>query len=190
MTKKKSGFLTFLFYWIPGAGEMYMGFMKMGVSLMGLFWGIISLSVLTNTGYLILVDVIVWFYSFFHAHNLRAMDDEDFYALEDHYLIPVDTDREFWSRITIAKYRKLLAGILILFGVAVLWNTLLDLLYWALPEYIWEYVRSVSYFIPQLVLGIGIIAVGVLLIRGKKQELLMEEDRGDEHAGEADHSHS
>ncbi|MCI8376059.1 MAG: hypothetical protein HFI29_11585 [Lachnospiraceae bacterium] len=190
MTKKKSGFLTFLFSWIPGAGEMYMGFMKMGVSLMGLFWGIISLSVLTNTGYLILVDVIVWFYSFFHAHNLRAMDDEDFYALEDHYLIPVDTDREFWSRITIAKYRKLLAGILILFGVAVLWNTLLDLLYWALPEYIWEYVRSVSYFIPQLVLGIGIIAVGVLLIRGKKQELLMEEDRGDEHAGEADHSHS
>ena len=59
MTKKKSGFLTFLFSWIPGAGEMYMGFMKMGVSLMGLFWGIISLSVLTNTGYLILVLMIV-----------------------------------------------------------------------------------------------------------------------------------
>lgn len=190
MTKKKSGFWTFLFSWIPGAGEMYMGFMRMGVSLMGLFWGIIALSITFNSGYLMLVDVIVWFYSFFHVHNLRAMDDEDFYALEDHYLIPVDLDQEFWTRLTIAKYRKLLAGILILFGVAVLWNSLLDLLYWILPEYAWEYVRSISLYIPQLVLGIGIIGVGLLLIRGKKQELLEEEDGGDEHAGETEHSHS
>ena len=72
MTKKKSGFWTFLFSWIPGAGEMYMGFMRMGVSLMGLFWGIIALSIFTNTGFLMLVDVIVWFYSFFHVHNLRG----------------------------------------------------------------------------------------------------------------------
>lgn len=190
MTKKKSGFWTFLFSLIPGAGEMYMGFMRMGVSLMGLFWGIIALSFLTSTGFLVQVDVIVWFYSFFHAHNLRAMDDEDFYALEDHYLLPVDMDQEFWNKITITKYRRILAGILILFGVAVLWNGLLDLLYWILPDYIWKYVSSISSYIPQFVLGIGIIAVGLLLIRGKKQELLEEEDRGDDHAGEADHSHS
>lgn len=189
MTKKKSGFWTFLFSWIPGAGEMYMGFMRMGVSLMGLFWGIITLSIFTNTGFLMLVDVIVWFYSFFHVHNLRAMDDEDFYALEDHYLIPVDMDQEFWNKFTIAKYRKILAGVLILFGAAVLWNSILDLLYWSLPEYVWDYVRVVSSFIPQLVLGIGIIAVGLLLIRGKKQELL-EEDGGGDHAGETDHSDS
>ena len=39
MTKKKSGFWTFIFSLLPGAAEMYMGFMKMGVSLMGLFFG-------------------------------------------------------------------------------------------------------------------------------------------------------
>lgn len=190
MTKKKSGFWTFLFSWLPGAGEMYMGFMKMGISLMGLFWGIIALSIFFNTGFLMLIDVVVWFYSFFHANNLHAMDDEEFYALEDHYLIPVDLDREFWNKITIAKYRRILAGILILFGAAVLWNSLLDLLYWMLPEFVWGYVGTISRYIPQIVLGIGIIAVGLMLIRGKKQELLEEEDRGDEHAGETEHSHS
>ena len=189
MTKKKSGFLTFIFSWLPGAGEMYMGFMRMGVSLMGLFWGIIALSIFFNTGFLMLVDVIVWFYGFFHANNLRAMDDEDFYALEDHYLSPVDTDSEFWSKITIEKYRRLLAGVLIVFGAAVLWNSILDLLYWIFPDYVWNYVNSISRFVPQIVLGIGIITVGIFLIRGKKQELL-EEDGGEEHAGEAEHSHS
>ena len=40
MTKKKSGFWTFVFSLLPGAAEMYMGFMKMGISLMGLFFGL------------------------------------------------------------------------------------------------------------------------------------------------------
>ena len=34
MTKKKNGFLAFCFSLIPGAGEMYMGFMKQGASIM------------------------------------------------------------------------------------------------------------------------------------------------------------
>ena len=37
MTHKKSSFWRFLFSLIPGAGEMYMGFLKMGTSLMALF---------------------------------------------------------------------------------------------------------------------------------------------------------
>ncbi|MCI8355555.1 MAG: hypothetical protein HFI47_10905, partial [Lachnospiraceae bacterium] len=37
-TKKKSRFLTFCFSMLPGAGEMYMGFMRTGVSLMLLFF--------------------------------------------------------------------------------------------------------------------------------------------------------
>ena len=37
MRHKKNRFWTFLFSLFPGAGEMYMGFMKQGVSLMTLF---------------------------------------------------------------------------------------------------------------------------------------------------------
>ena len=45
MTKKKSGFLAFCFSLLPGAGEMYMGFMKHGVGIMALFWLLIFLMV-------------------------------------------------------------------------------------------------------------------------------------------------
>ena len=34
MKNKKSRFWVFVFSFLPGAGEMYMGFMKMGLSLM------------------------------------------------------------------------------------------------------------------------------------------------------------
>ena len=36
--KKKSRFLTFIFSFLPGAAEMYMGFMKNGFSLMMIFF--------------------------------------------------------------------------------------------------------------------------------------------------------
>ena len=29
---------------------------------------------------------VLWFFSFFHTHNLNCMSDEEFYALEDDYL--------------------------------------------------------------------------------------------------------
>ena len=35
MTRKKNGFWTFVCSLVPGAGEMYMGFFKQGLSLMG-----------------------------------------------------------------------------------------------------------------------------------------------------------
>lgn len=41
MTKQKKGFLLFIASLIPGAGELYMGFRKMGLSLMILFWGVL-----------------------------------------------------------------------------------------------------------------------------------------------------
>ena len=50
MTKKKSGFLTFCFSLMPGAGEMYMGFMKQGVSIMAFFWLLIFLAAFFNMG--------------------------------------------------------------------------------------------------------------------------------------------
>ena len=47
MQRKKSRFLVFILSFIPGAGEMYMGFMKQGVTLMAVFAGIIAVAMLT-----------------------------------------------------------------------------------------------------------------------------------------------
>ena len=183
MPKKQSTFWTFWFSLLPGAAEMYMGFMKMGLSLMGIFFGIFFLGSIFNQGILILADVVVWFYGFFHAHNLSTMDDEDFYALEDDYLFHLDdSGKEFWTRTVVSRYRKIVAAVLILFGVSILWNNLLDLVEWLLPYYAREILYTLGYRVPQIVLAVGIIAVGIWLIRGKKQEL-REEEQEEEASG-------
>ena len=50
--QRKSGFLTFCFACLPGAGEMYLGYMKRGLSVMIAFWGLIFVASLRNMGIL------------------------------------------------------------------------------------------------------------------------------------------
>ena len=35
--QRRNGFFTFIFSFMPGAAEMYMGFLKQGVSIMAIF---------------------------------------------------------------------------------------------------------------------------------------------------------
>ena len=86
MKQKNNKILRFIFSLLPGAGEMYMGFMKMGLSLMTLFFIIIVISTFFRLDSLIFICVIIWFYSFFNVHNIAAMPEEDFFHLEDQYL--------------------------------------------------------------------------------------------------------
>lgn len=174
MIKKKNRFWTFCFSFIPGAGEMYMGFMKMGTSLMALAGGIIFLGVTLDMEVLILLDVIVWFYSFFHVHNLRALDDDVFYAMEDEYLfhmselniLPGD-----WSY----KYRKVIGVGLVFWGGTLLWRNIWYIIREWMPDFIRSFFGELNYRLPQLVLAVVVIWVGVLMIRGKKQDLYREE---------------
>ena len=173
MTKKKSGFWTFLFSWIPGAGEMYMGFMRMGISLMILFWGIIALAVFFNTEFIIYIDVIVWFYSFFHTHNLNNMPDDEFYALEDDYLFHIQP-----SQLTslAMKYRKPLAFLLIFMGVGIIWNNINHILSSIARWFIWSdavtsFIRYWGNALPQLAAAALIIWLGWRLIQNKKETL-------------------
>ena len=65
MRRKKNGFFTFIWSFMPGAAEMYMGFMKCGISLMVLFLGGFMLSSLIRIGDVMLfLPILVWFYSF------------------------------------------------------------------------------------------------------------------------------
>ena len=90
-TKKKSKFLTFCFSMMPGAAQMYMGFMKMGTSLMFLFFLIIILAMWLNQGAIAACCVIVWFYSFFQANHLAGLGDEDFDAVDDRFLFGMES---------------------------------------------------------------------------------------------------
>lgn len=86
MTHKRNKFLTFCFSCMPGAGQMFLGFFKQGVSLMTVFFGIFIVSHWLYLSVLSLGAIIVWFYAFFDAMNKNSMPDEEFVMLEDAYI--------------------------------------------------------------------------------------------------------
>lgn len=171
MRQKKSGFFRFVFSFMPGAAEMYMGFMKNGVSLMALFLASIMIpSVLRLSDVFSFVAILIWFYSLFHAWNLSSCPIEQFQMLPDEYIwmsfmegksIPV-------SNPTLKKWG---AYVLIIFGIVMLWENLSSVLYWMIPDYLWEQLSPLVDSIPQIIVAVVIIIVGIKLIQGKKEEL-------------------
>ena len=59
MQKQKKGFLLFISSLIPGAGEMYMGFFKQGISIMTLFWAIIAIAGAVSYTHLTLPTILL-----------------------------------------------------------------------------------------------------------------------------------
>ena len=170
MIRKKSSFLTFCFSFLPGAGQMYMGFMKRGISLMSAFFFLIFISTWLSLGPLMFAMPVIWFFAFFDTHNLRAMPDDEFYAMEDNYILIPEFAKEK-SKVIQSKYRNVFALALIIIGFSILWNNMYDLLRSFLPDYISNAIYRIGHYFPQLFIGFAIIALGLYLIRGKKNDL-------------------
>ncbi len=171
--KKKSRFLNFCFSFLPGAAEMYMGFMKAGVSLMGLFFGLCACAGLLDMPIMILLITVVWFYGFFHANNLAGLNDEEFAQVQDEYLLGAeifDAGKEDTE-----KYRKWLAYLLIGFGVILLWNIGIELLMGCLPNGMRWIVWEIKSVVPQIAVSVLVIFAGIKMIQGKKKTLFLEE---------------
>ena len=174
MQKQKKGFLLFISSLIPGAGEMYMGFFKQGISIMTLFWAIIAIAGELNISSLVIFLPVLWFYSFFHVHNLKELPEEEFYAIEDNYILHLD--RIFQNNIRLSqKHIKIAAILLIVFGVAVFWNGFRDLLFWILPNSLAIIIQDIMYQIPSVIIGILIIVAGYQLLTGKIKSISPDE---------------
>lgn len=86
---KKNSFFTFCFAFIPGAGQMYLGMMKRGVSLM-LAFSVISVA--AGFLYLPILTVflpVLWFFAFFDTFNIKAIPYEQ-RAAQDAFLFQLD----------------------------------------------------------------------------------------------------
>lgn len=170
MKKKKNRFLLFLCSLVPGAGEMYLGFMKMGVSILLGFMLSIAVVAFTMLDWLAVIPVTIYVYAFFHANNLGGLDDAAFEAMEDEYLFGMDALQDWKFKLT-GKYRTASAVVLIIIGISMLWNVVLDQL---LDIFGWEnvYLSVIYSFIesdlPRMVIGIAVIWAGIVMIRGKK----------------------
>lgn len=173
-SNKKKGILTFLFSLLPGAGEMYMGLMKQGVSLMTMFFGSIAICSWMGTDSLAFVCVIIWCYSFFHIHNLCSLSEEEFQQVEDKLLIPF-MGEDIQLQISNQKIRTVGAVLMIFFGASLLWNYVMDILVRVLPENVGYMIWDISYDLPEAIVSVFIIWLGVRLIKGKKKVLDAEE---------------
>lgn len=173
MKKKKNRFWLFIFSLWPGAGHMYMGFMKMGLSFMLGFMVLIVIVSITGIGAFAVLPITLYIYSFFHANNIGGLDDENFAALEDTYLFGLDEIGKRQIEVN-QKSKKVVAVVLIVIGLYMLWNVAFEVLRGFLG---WDnpIVRAVYYImsddVPRVVIGIAIIWFGMVLLRGKKAEV-------------------
>lgn len=169
--KKKSGFFTFIFSFLPGAAEMYTGFSKMGFSIMLIFF--LSAIVSEIVPVLSYLTILIWFCGFFHARNIASMDQDALEEMEDNFIWD---DMERVSSIRPIKFaersaKNITAAILIFFGIYILWDNFSDMIYMLIPDSLWNRLYPVISSIPEIVIAIVIIIIGVKLIRGKKEEL-------------------
>ncbi len=184
MTNKRNKFLTFCCSLLPGAGEMYLGFMKQGISLMSVFFLVWAVSGLLNLPALLFIAPVIWFYSFFHTHNLNSLPDEEFYSLEDDYLIHLKAF-PFLTKGWLEKNRKIAAAALIVLGALLLWNYIIDFLYvtidvFSLSSRVYMLLHAFGDFSVRAVFAVCIIVLGIHLIRSKSKELYTEEKQKDE----------
>lgn len=193
---KKNGILTFLFAFVPGAGQMYQGYMKRGLSLITLFFLCIMAGMLLEP--LVLTALIVWMYSFFDTFNLRAQFIAGT-APADDYLVHFNTKD---ARLTLffRDSHKLVGWGLIALGGLVAYENVIMRVF---GDVMWRWGQNSPFFravylmldeLPEVVVCVALIVCGVWLVRGpkgkkvhrKKAEEPEDEDFREYTAAEAD----
>lgn len=175
--RKKNNFFTLVCSFCPGAAEMYMGFMKSGLSLLVVFAIPILIAIILYGGdYLVIISGIVYIFSFFHARNIATAPQEQFDLLGDKYIW-----EEFMGGkpviVSSKVYRKWVATALILAGISGIWYSFRNVIYNIIDcfrpnDYERMLAESVISSLPRLAFSIFVIVIGVVLVRGKKKELI------------------
>lgn len=157
---KKNGFLTFIFACIPGAGQMYYGYMQRGLSLITMFIACFIVGAIINP--LAALAIIVWMYSFFDTYDLvRHLAAGD--PKEDGLLLVGNFDD---VKKLIPQHTKLVGWGLIGFGVWALYDLLIgNWVYKILTNvlgygYAWDIING----IPKLVVGGLLVFAGFKLL--------------------------
>ena len=169
---KKNGILTLLFACIPGAGQMYQGYMKRGLSLITMFCLFIILGSTTGLDALVVGCIVVYMYSFFDTLNLRAQLAAE-KAPEDDYLVHFN-----WhdARMTqfMGESHKLVGWGLIALGAMVFYQ---NIIMRVLGDVMWRWGQNNPFFraiylmldsLPQIVVCVALVICGVWLVRGPK----------------------
>ena len=167
----KNGILTFFFAFCPGAGQMYQGYMKRGLSLITMFCLFVAAGA-TLLDVLAVGCAIVWMYSFFDTFNLRAQIGAGT-APQDDYLVHINWNDKRMEQFMMDSH-KLVGWGLIALGVLVAYK---NIIMNTLGDLVWRWGKEIPFFralylvldeLPEIVVCVALIVCGVWLVKGPK----------------------
>ena len=157
---KKNGFLTFIFACIPGAGQMYYGYMQRGLSIAMML--ILCVMAATVIQPLLFLCLVIWMYSFFDTYDLiRHMAAGE--PKEDSLLVLGNYEE---IKKLVPQHNRLVGWGLIGFGVWALYDLLIgNWVYKILTNVLgyghaWDIING----IPNLVVGGLLVFAGFKLL--------------------------
>lgn len=155
--KKHSKKLAIFFSFLPGAGHMYLGLIKQGMELMGLFFFVFFAVTSFNIEFFIIFVPVIWFYSVFDVNEKASKDSE----LKDGDL-PIFNSANFTKSIKASNTEKYIAYILVAMGII----SLVDNVMIPLMEQYFDYViiRTVK----DTCISAALIVIGIFMLKGKK----------------------
>lgn len=165
MIMKKNGFLTFICACIPGAGQMYYGYMKRGVSLISYFCLFTGLGVIF--GPIMILDIVVYMFSFFDTYDLiRYLAAGD--PKPDEFLIPTDWKKKMSQLEHMPpKMNRMVGWGLLLVGAYVLYQNVLWPIVSSVLERLgvyWSTIYQINEAIPSIVVAVILIGYGCRLL--------------------------
>lgn len=170
MPHKKNGFWNLCFSMIPGAGQMYQGYMKRGVSIMTIFFSCLAVCVFLQMDEWLFLEPVIWFFGFFDSLHRNSLTDAERELLEDEYIF---ISKKEMNKVSLKGFRIPAAILLIFFGSFSLLQIAVDRLVDA-GFLFWDstIVIMVRYNLPKMVFSFVIIFLGIHLIMGKKEEIM------------------
>lgn len=158
---KKNGFLVFCFAFVPGAGQMYQGYMKRGLSMAMLLAGAVVLTWLFSP--LGMLIPVVWMFSFFDTFNLHSRCLEGDPSTDD-YMLHLGEDQ---TLLRLVRGRSSLVGwLLVALGVYMLYvNFLRGPLVELARDLQLDWLLNLLYNIPQLAAALALLGMGIRLVR-------------------------
>lgn len=165
---KKNAFFTFCFSFIPGAGQMYQGYMKRGGSILTILTIFCMMTVIISTPIMIFPIMALFAYSFFDTFNVRNRIGTDKEIVDDYVWNNKDIS-ELKSKFDTSRKHTLLGIMLIVFGAYILLDSVIADLAYSIPA-LRVFASLLSNYLPPIVIAVICIYVGVKFISKKEEK--------------------
>lgn len=170
---KKSKFLSICFGACFGAGQMYLGMQKKGLTIMGGTCSLIMVAVMIHMPSLLFMMPVIWCYALFDALNSFPLTMEERKEKDEKFFIKVGEllrNKEF--KIYFDKKHILIGWGCVLYGVYLLSGNFL----YTVGDYVggWFYssiVWNLYHSLPRILFSIVIIFAGVKLLKRNLNEV-------------------